>query len=265
MGMDESIVQRAVESRDPVLAEKAFREYDIAIEQSSDDDEKAGLLLKKAVLHGVFLQFTEARRTLEQARKHAASNSDIQLEADFIGASLYDQEAKYEMAFEQLTIVLRRHYRRLKSEPSLRFAYEDIQVRRALDAVHIGKFNEAILLLKESLSFTLKSDDRSNVLSSLGRCYSELEEYDIAREYFTKAMKVGLTKAWEGEVHMRLGVACANLGLLTEAKNEFLLCEERAIELGLEANKIHEWLSWVCKGLGEKSKSSEYERLSRPD
>ena len=112
--------------------------------------------------------------------------------------------------------------------------------------------------------FNLKSADRVNILATLGRCCSESEKYNYARVYFAQAIDMGLTQEWEGEVHMRQGIALAKLGLLNEAKSEFQWCEERVDKLGLDANKIYQWLSWVCRGLGEKSKGDEYERLSRP-
>src|SRR6266700_2712394 len=209
--MDESLVQRAVESGDPAIADEAFRQYDSEIQQSSNERQRAELFLGKAVLYGVFLRFKESRRSLDLALAQSPSNPDIQLQADHIGASLYDQEGNHEKAFERLTAVMHKHHRRLTTQPDLRFAYEDIQVRRGLDAVWIGQFQEAVPLLKECLSFALKAEDRGNVLSSLGRCYSELGEYDSARENFIQALRIGLTKELEGEAHMRLAVACAKL------------------------------------------------------
>src|ERR1700722_9643951 len=196
--MDESSVQRAVESMDPLVAEEAFRKYDIAIQQSSQAAEKARLLLGKAVFYGVFLRFEESRGALELAAAEAPNDPGIQLELDFINAGLYDQEGKAEEAFQHFSEVLSKHYHRLTTEPDLRSTYEDIQLRRAFDAARIGRFKEAIRLLREALSFSLNAGDMSNAFSSLGRCYSELGEYDSARECFLKAAKIGLTTEWEG-------------------------------------------------------------------
>jgi len=261
--MNKSIVERAVESGDVAIAEVALREYDAAIEQASDGRERAGFLLEKAVLYGVFLRFDESRRSLRLAQAQAPDNPDIQFQADFIDATLYDQEGNDTKAFEQLTAVLSNYYQRLTTEPDLKFAYQDIQIRRGLAAVGIGRFQEAVPLLNESLSFPLKPEDMGSILFSLGRCYSEFCEYESAKEYFIRALSIGLTSAAEGEAHMRLGIAYAKLGFLKEAKHDFQLCEERANAYGLEPRKIYKWLSWVCNGLGETLESKKYADLAR--
>src|SRR5690349_18777248 len=168
--MDKSIVQRAVESGDPLIAEEALREYDLAIQRSSQSAETARLLLGKAVLYGVFFRFEESRRALELAQAQSPDDPDIQLQVGYLNAGLYDQENKPQEAFEHLSELLGKYYRRLTTEPDLRFAYEDIQLRRGLNAVRIESFQEAIFLLEESLGFSLKTQDMSNALASLGRC-----------------------------------------------------------------------------------------------
>ena len=261
--MSEHLAQRAVESRDPVIAEEALNEYDAQIQQSADLIRKASLFLEKAVLLGVFHRFGEARETLKLASTQVPDDSEIQLQVDHIRASLYDEEGNSEKAFEHLTAVLSQHREKL-AQPGLRFMYEDIQLRRGLDATRIGKFEEAVPPLLESLSFDMKSEDRSDVLSNLGSCLFELKDYEGARIYFLRACEIGVTKEWSGYVHLRLAIACAQLSLFREAKLEFLLCEKRAAEYGLEIVKIYGWLSWVCKGLGEKAEAEKYHRLSRP-
>jgi tetratricopeptide (TPR) repeat protein len=262
--MDESIAQRAVESGDPTIAEEAFQQYDSEIQKSSNERQRAELFLGKAVLYGVFLRFRESRKNLDLALTQSPNNPDIELQADFIGASLYDQEGNHERAFESLTAVLHKHGHRLTTEPDLQYAYEDIQIRRGFDAVWIGQFREAIPLLRECLSFALKAEDLGKVLFSLGRCYSELGEYDFAREHLIHALRIGLTRELEGDAHMRLAIAYANLGFLKEAKQEFRLCEERVANYGLEIGKIYGWLSWVSNGLGERAESEKYRRLAHP-
>lgn len=261
--MNESLIERAVKSRDPVIAEEAFREYDTEIQRSPDRIQKANLLLGKAVLYGVCLRFADARRSLDLALAQIPDDPDTQLQVEHIGASLYDQQEEWEQAYDHLTAVLCKHRERL-TQPGLRFMYEDIQLRRGLDAARMRKFQEAIQLLEESLRFDLSLEDQSNVFSSLGLSYSELGQYQRAKENFLQAFKVGLTKDFEGEAHMRLAIAYANLSLFPEAKHELLLCEDKASQYGLEITKIYGWLSWVCKGLGEKAEAERYAKLSRP-
>jgi tetratricopeptide (TPR) repeat protein len=261
--MDESIVKHAMESGDAAIAEEAFRRLNVQIESTSDVGEIATLYLGKATLHGVLGQFDDARRQLDLALQYAPDNEDIRLQHDFIGASLYDQERKPGEAYSKLTSVLSDYSERL-SRPDVRFMYEDIQLRRGFDATSTGRFNDALPILRECLLFELKPTDKSIVLSDLGRCYSEAEEYESARDCLVQAICIGLTRESEGQAHLYLGIACARLGLFQDAKKEFLLCEERTAEYGLEIGKVYGWLSWICKGLGERSESERYSKLARP-
>jgi tetratricopeptide (TPR) repeat protein len=254
--------QHALQTRDPATAEEAFREIDLQLGLLEDASQKADLLIRRAVLLGVLQRFVDARKSLELASAQASGDGDIQLQVDYIRASLYDQEGDSGRAFEHLTALLSRNHERL-SKPDLRFMYEDIQLRRGLDAAGVRKFQEAIPLLVESLGFGLSLEDRSNALSTLGLGYGELGQYERSKEYFLKACNIGLLKDWEGEVHMRLGIAYAHLDHFLEAKSEFRLCEDKASEYGLETTKIYGWLSWVCKGLGEKAEAEKYASLSR--
>jgi len=261
--MDEFIVQHMMESCDAAGAEEALRELDVQIESASDVGEKANLYLGKATLHGVLGRISDARSQLDLALQYAPDNADIRLQRDFIDASLYDQERKPEEAYLKLTSVLSGYFERL-SRPDVRFMYEDIQLRRGVDATSTGMFEEAVPILRECLSFELKPTDKSVVLSDLGRCYSEAEEYESARDCFIQAFHIGIRNESEGQAHLYLGIACARLGVFQEAKKEFQLCEEKALEYGLEIGKVYSWLSWVCKGLGERSESERYSRLARP-
>lgn len=261
--MDKSIVQYAMESGDTAAAEEASRQMDVQIESTADASEKANLYLEKATLHGALGQFIDARAQLALALQYAPNDADIRLQHDFIDASLYDQERKPEDAYLHLTSVLSRHSERL-SRPDVRFIYEDIQLRRGFDATSTGRFKEALPILKECLSFQLKSSEESIVLCDLGRCYSEAEEYESARDCLVHAIAIGPPTESNGQAHLYLGIAFARLGLLQDAKKEFQLCEDKTVEYGLELDKIHRWLSWVCKGLNEPSESDRYARLARP-
>lgn len=206
-------------------------------------------------------RFSDARKQLDLVLEYAPDDLNIRLQRDFICGSLYDEERNPEEAFVRLTSVLSSYSERL-SRPDMRFMYEDIQLRRGFDATSIGKFEDALSILKECLSFDLKATDKSAVLSDLGRCYSEIKEYESARDCFLRAVEIGLTKQSEKDVHLHLAIACAHIGLYHDAKREFQLCEEKAGEYGCEIRKIYGWLSWVCGRLGERAESTRYASLA---
>jgi tetratricopeptide (TPR) repeat protein len=261
--MDESLVQRAIESGDPRVADEAFNQIDGQFKSTSDIKEKARLLLGKATLYGVLGRFTDARKQLELASQVAPEDTDIRLQRDFIDGSLYDQERRPEQAYLKLSSVLSDYTERL-SWPDVRFMYEDIQLRRGFDATSIGRFKDALSILTECLSFKLEQRDKSLVFADLGRCYSEIGDYESAKNYLVSAIDMGLTDGHLGQAHMFLGIAYARLGLFHEASKEFQLCEEKAVEYGLEIVKVYGWLSWVSKALGKHSESERYSRLMRP-
>jgi hypothetical protein len=86
--MQEDIVLSARESADPAIAEKALREIDIQLPSSAEADQRAGLLLRKAVLYGVFKCFGDAREQIDLALKQHPTDSNFQLNVDFVRASL---------------------------------------------------------------------------------------------------------------------------------------------------------------------------------
>jgi len=261
--MNESIIQSALESADPAAVELAFREIDSQLSSVTNAKERAGLLLRKAVLCGVLGRFEDARKGLRTALEQSPNDPEIQFQFDFISGSLYDQEGNPAEAFSRLTGVLTSHAEQLKL-PEFRSIYEDIQQRRAFDLTRMGKFENAIELFRESLSFRLRPEERSNLLANLGLCYVELKCYELAKDFLLQARELGPTQGLEGHVHFYLAVAYARLNLLPAAKSEFRLCEERAAEYQLQIQQVYSWLSWVCKGLGETRESERYRMLSHP-
>ncbi len=260
---EKDAIDNAVESGDPTVSEAAFREIESRLRILGRSKERADLILRRAVLYGVLGRFREARADISVALREAPNEPDVQLQADVIDGSLYDQEGKPAKAYERLTAALSRHEGRLR-DPNLAFLYEDIQQRRAFDLVRVNNFQEAVPLLKEILSFGLPSEIRSATLANLGFCYAKSNEYEQARDCFMQVIEIGVTKAWEGKVHFYLGLACAHLHLLREAKHEFQLCEHHAAEYNVSIGNVYGWLSWVCKGLGERTESERYARLARP-
>ncbi len=260
---EESVIQAALKSASAVDAKKALDIIDAKLYGCTSAKEQAEAILRKAVIYGVMRQFDDARRELQAAASRSPNDPDVLLQVDFLSATLYDQEGKPEAAFHELT-KLAEKYRARWQEPDLTEIYQDIQVRRGLDAVTIKKFKEATAILMECLTFETDVTEKTKIVSNIGISYSELGEYQSAKYYLLRALEIGSTEDVEGLVHLHLAIAFAKLGEFQEAKNEFQKCEQRASEYGFELSKIYGWLSWVCKQLGELSESRMYQRLVRP-
>lgn len=257
------LVDRALDSGDPEIAEEAIRELDLRLASFGETEDKAGLLLGKALLNGYLHRYSDARRQLALALEQASTDPDVRFSHDVIDACLYDQEGKPEQAYTWLTAVLLNHSERLK-RPDVRSIYEDIQQRRGFDLFWLKRFQDAVPLLRECLSFNLKTVERSCALANLGISYVKLKQYEEAKNWLLRACEAGVTKDWEGQVHFYLAFSYAQLQLLRESKREFQICEERATEYQLPLQQLYKWLSRICGLLGEKAEADRYARLARP-
>jgi tetratricopeptide (TPR) repeat protein len=262
--MNASVIQNAIELRDPTLARKALREIDLLLGSSAlDPNERVYLLFSKSSCYGILGNFEKAREQLSLALQQQPEDPDTRLTFELNGGLLCQQEGNYHEALERFTAVLSGQAQRL-NRPELRFIYEDIQQRRAFLSVTLRQFQDAIPLLREILFFDLEKNVRSDALASLGHCYLELREWELAKDYFLQAKAIGVTKEREKTFHFYLGIAYFYTEALAEAKREFEICEAHAGEYQLPTFDLYGWLSSVSKRLGETVESERYARLARP-
>ncbi len=260
--MKESVIQRAVELNDPDLAKEALREIDVLLSSSSDRNERVYLLFGRSSCYGVLGDFAEARRQLAVALDEGGGDPFAQVSFDFGAGLLFQREGNYAEALDRFSSALSTHSQQFK-RPEMRFMYEDIQQRRAFLSVTLSRFENAIPLLREALSFDLDKELRSNTIASLGLCFLELKEYEHSRDQFLEAVALGLTREWGGKAHFYLGIAYFYTDMVGEAKREFLLCEQLAAIHQLPIVDIYGWLSSICKRLGEASESERFARMSQ--
>src|ERR1035437_2540840 len=167
--MNHPTIQRAVELDDPKLAKDALQEIEVLLRASSDQEEKLYLLFSRANCYEILGNFEEARVHLALALRERPDESS-KTTFDFMQALFCQREEKYAEALERFTNVLTVHSEELKRTET-RFLYEDIQTRRAVLSVTLRKFQDAIPLLRETLSFELSKELRSDVFASLGLCH----------------------------------------------------------------------------------------------
>ena len=259
--MSESVIKRAVELNDPVLAKDALREIDIRLRSSSDQNERAYLLFSKASCYGILGDFEQARRQLTCALRDNP-NRYAQTTFDFIQGLLSQQEGMYAEALQKFDTTLSVHSELIK-RPELKEIYEDIQQRRGLLMVTLSKFQEAVPILTEILSFNLDEPLRSEAFANLGLCHLELKEYGQARDHLLQAIAIGLTKRWEGPANFYLGIAYFYSDMLQEAKGEFQKCEELATQHPIPITDVYSWLSSISRRLGDHSESQRYAMLAK--
>lgn len=255
-----SLIQRAVESKDPSLASEALDEIATLLTTTTDKNERQYLLFSQTSCYVAIGDFGNARHALSLALQDNPDSPYARVTFDFLQGLILQSEERHEEAFHMLTSCLSRH-RTLFTLPDNRFMYEDIQQRRAFLAVTMSKFEEAIPLLEESLSFGLDGKLKGDVLAALGLCHLEHKDFARARDHFLDAMTAGLEK-YADSIHFYLGIAYYYSEMPREAKREFLECEEQALTNGVPLLDVYVWLSSICKLLGEAAESDRYARLA---
>jgi len=256
-----NIIRHANDSHDPASAEQAIREIDLLLHSETNAQERAGLLMNKAVLYGVLKRFDDARAELARALQDS-DDPDTRLIHDYIDGTLYHQEKRQAEAFRRLTEVTLKYAARLKC-PDMRSTYEDIQTQRAFEAADLKNYGDAVPLLTEILSFELTKEDKATALAYLGLSCYQTKRYEAAREYLLLACALEQPPKWRGMIHLYLALAYAQLRLLEESRQQLLLCEEHAAEWGLSIRNVYGWLSRICGYLGETLKAKEYGRLAK--
>jgi tetratricopeptide (TPR) repeat protein len=257
-----SRTQNATARPDPATAEKMMQEIDSGLARSTNAEERAGFLLNRATLLWVLNRTADAKEALRCALEQAPADPATRFAFDHIRGSFLHDEGNLGEAYALLTAALSKH-RGLIELPKNRFVYEDIQRYRAFELFASGDCKGAIPLLEEILSFA-STEHKSVFLANLGNCYARMNDYETARKYLLQAIERGDLQEWEGMAHYDLAKTYASLHLLQESKREFQLCAERAAKYNLPLEDVYRWLSRVCRGLGEKSESEQYARLSRP-
>lgn len=201
---DATLIQRAVESRNPTLAMQALDDIAGLLDRTTDVHERRYLLFSRSSCYGVLGDFVNARDSLSAALPENPESPETKVTYDFMQGLIYLGEKNYKGAFEAFTSGLSKHDTVLKT-PEFRFMYEDVQQRRAFLAVTLEQFETAIPLLKESLSFGLEESVRGDTLAALGLCYLESRNFEAARENLVAALEHGFEE-YAHRIHFYLGI-----------------------------------------------------------
>ncbi len=261
--MDEKLRAHAQLLMEAGRIEEAIEQIERVIASTDDLAEKALATINKSSYYSAQGRLAKARAELSKAIQLAPTDPLTLLMHDFGEACLYGHEGHDAESYDKLTELFSLHPE-FPKEPRLRYLYEDIQHLRGIALSRLGRVEEAIPLLKESLSFDLHSGQRSNTLCHLARCHVANQDYELAYDSFDSAIKEGLLSYWAAAAHFYLGICHFHLGRLAESKKELLLCEQVGGGPGVPLTNVYGWLSAVCAGLGEKSESEKYRRLAKP-
>jgi tetratricopeptide (TPR) repeat protein len=263
--MNQVRFERTLSLRNSGRLLEAIREFHAMAEESGDSNEISSLMLNEARCYTELNCLADAERIFARIRELAPDNAEVRFNVDFAVACSKSQGGQHEKALIQFQALLADYVDILKTE-DYREWYEDIQRRRALSMIHLGRYQDAVVLLKEaSSSFrTLKTEDQQEVHLYLGICYAELDEDKPAKDEFLRAIQFGLKNDGEAQARYSLGVVSFRDGGFAQAKHqlEFLLQNYPQEIPNVSRKDVYQQLSRVYHYLGDKEKAERLKKLA---
>ncbi|HEU5411760.1 MAG TPA: tetratricopeptide repeat protein [Candidatus Acidoferrales bacterium] len=264
--MDLERFQHAISLRDAgKLEESASELHSMYEELRGVSREEAGLmLLNEAVC------LSKQGKPLEQCKTLLNQASEL-LGKDETKRALVDYtEASFHMgyrdrdpvkALEKLDSVLRKHAEILRDRRTRELLYGEIQLRRGLLLVEFKRFQEARKILKEVLELDVGKD--AAFYFNLGRCHTELKEWDMATSQLLKALDMGLPEDSAVRTHFYLGTIYYQQGAHGKALQEFEFCEANLGRSTMPSRVLYKWLALTCQTIGRDENARRYSELVR--
>lgn len=262
--MDDLTIKSAVENNDPTLAREALEGIEIRLRSTSDRNQRAYLSFSKASCYGILGRFKEARMQLKLALQETqTADSDGQITFDFMEAMLLQREGRYKEALGSFDAALQQHSKRL-NQAELRFMYEDIQDRRGFLLVQLNRFQEAIPVLRECLSFA-SQDSSQEIHLSLGFCYDGVALTELAKQEYLNAISFSVRNVFEAQARYRLALLYFQSGAFAQSKYhlELILSAQIKDIPNLPMHYVYQLLSQSCARLGEEENATRYRELAR--
>jgi lipoprotein NlpI len=136
-----------------------------------------------------------------------------------------------------------------------------IQVERAFTLMHLSRHAEARPLLEEGLSFELEDETKSDLHCHLGRCYSALSQFVLARDQFVLAQKLGISEEWKSAFHYCFGFVLFELNDFQSANRHFIMCLQ-AGDTGPPESLVYKMLAETNRKLGDTERARFYDQRS---
>jgi tetratricopeptide (TPR) repeat protein len=263
--MDSLSFERIAELRDSGRLEDAIRESKVLLAKSTDTNEKASLLGGALVFCCTLGRLTEARQLLDQLKQLQIPDLEVRLNAEFCEPCLLIREGNQKEGVSAFATMLQRYSETFK-EARFRYLYEDIQCRQALALVGLGRFAEAIPILKEATSFAFNSAvDAQQAHFALGICYDKAKAADSAKEEFLRVINFGLRNDLEERARYSLAIICFNAGAFAQAKQQLeMILQSHPDEPPAVSRKyVYEQLAHIYRHLGDKTNAKLWMDLAR--
>jgi tetratricopeptide (TPR) repeat protein len=262
--MQPNAFDRLAELRASGQHEEVLRESQKLLAETSDPDMQASLLIDGIGACLNLGKLNEARRLLTQLQRLDVSDLEGRLNAAFCEPCLLVQESRLEEGAAAFAAILRKH-RDTFARPQFRYLYEDIQCRRGLALAELGRYTEALQILKEAVSFSF--DDAVYELKMhywLGVCLEEIKAIDQAKEEFFRIIAAGLKNEIEAHARYRLSVIYFTEGGFAQAREQLeTLLQEFSTNDTFKHKDVYRGLSQICERLGDSAAARHYADLER--
>jgi len=126
----------------------------------------------------------------------------------------------------------------------------------------LGRYREAKVVLKESLSFNPANIDRAGVLDDLGICFEQLREREPAKEMFQAVLEESQRADYVMTAHYKLGTIYFDEGAYAKALMEFQWCLSNVMEDQYPKRHICGWLARTAQRLGMDEDAERYGKLA---
>lgn len=263
--MDSAHFEHLAELGDTGRLEDAIQESHALLKQTNDPDEKASLLTGVHVFYCRLGRLKEARQTLDEMKKLGVSDLGIRLNAEFCEPAFLIHEGKYDEGLSAFAAMLNRHSKAF-NDPEHRYLYEDIQCRRALTLFGLARYNEALPILREAVSFSFnKTTDEQQLHFAFGVCLEEASETDAAKQEFLRVLGFGVKNDVEERTLWRLGILHYKAGALAQAKLqlETILRDFPSQNSAVPRKEVYQALSQTYRYLGDQANADLYAGLAR--
>jgi tetratricopeptide (TPR) repeat protein len=244
--------------------EEAAREFQAMAEEADNPDEKAATLANEHRCYLQIGQLDKANEVMRQIRSLPVQDNFVRLIIDVGDAFMTTQMGKLKEGVRKFEIILESNQEELRN-PENRHLYEAVQESRGITLTNLGRYTEALPILKEAVSFTNDKFDPELVHFYLGVCYQGISDTASAKEALLRAISLDLSNDFEADARYRLGVLYFVSGAPAQAKHHLeaaLQMPEAAINAQLRRN-IYQQMSRTCHYLEETEEEQKYKKLAQ--
>ena len=260
--MDREAINHAFELRKSGQTEQALEVFRAQIAVTDDRDDKAGLFMQEASCLAELGRHDEAREALKRARS-ASTKKWLSAYADEQEALMSMGEGSYEESLRIFEGILSQ-YPFVKEDTAHRGLYESVQVERGILLATLGRREEALKVLAETLKFDLSQHERGTVIYNIGKCFLAVKDQDQARAAFEEVPMVCQDRDCVLPSRFNLGMIYANEGRLGSALREFKWCEANGGADDLPAGVLYSCLADVLEAAGVTAEAERYRNMVDP-